>query len=64
MQSEVVLSQWTKTAAYVDAPELFDTVEADDLLQQLVPVLLLSVLGRASLLSVTAGQIPFHLEAW
>ena len=54
----------TKTVTYVDAPELLDTVEANDLLQQLVPVLLQSVLGCASLLSVTGGQVPFHLGAW
>jgi hypothetical protein len=53
-----------KTAAYVDTPELFNTVETNDLLQQLVPVLLLSVSGRASLRSVIAGQVPFRLEAW
>jgi hypothetical protein len=53
-----------KTAAYIDAPEFFDTVETNDLLQQFVPVLLLSVLGRSSLLSVMADQVPFHLGAW
>jgi len=35
-------------ATYVDAPELLDTVEADDFLQELVPVLLWYMSVRSS----------------
>jgi hypothetical protein len=51
----------TKAVAYVDAPELLDAVKANDLLQQLVPVLLLSVLGWAWLLRV---MLVKYLSTW
>lgn len=31
---------WAREAAYVNAPELLDAVEADDFLEKFVPVLL------------------------
>lgn len=64
MGSEHVLQTRSGRVAYVDAPELLDTVEADDLLQELIPVLLQSVLECALLPSVTDGQVPFRLGAW
>ena len=55
---------------YVDAPELFDAVEADDLLQQLIPVLLAARwLGEPqrpgvlqSVLNVEVGGIVEHRD--
>ena len=49
------------TATHVDAPELLNTVEADDLLQQLVPVLLRGVLECAWVLR--EGVVKY-LSAW
>lgn len=64
MGSEDGLRTRAEMAAYVDAPELLNTVEADDLLQKLVPVLLQSASECGPLLRVIDGQVPFRLGAW